>query len=604
MQRALVAAALLTLTVLAGCAEDKPATTTPETGLPAGTSNLGGNSTKVVTSVFPGNYDFTSTRSNVLLKGNLSIKPAERVMIPSPQGGSIEMGLNLPDTAEKVPILMFSTPYMDAAGAISGTTTHVNPSASVKSLIENFVPHGYAVVTHSVRGTGGSDGCNDLMGATEVADIDAALTWLGTQSWSSGAIAMTGVSYDGSTPWSAAATGNPYLKTIIPISGVPDLYGLMYRNGSSESRGPVLLNALYIQGGIDSGSPMSISNRMCPEAVEGLVMSGAAGILGTDPSGYWQARNRKPAVEANYKGSVLSVQGLQDWNVDPSQVIPWVDHLESLGLETKQMLGQWGHAWPDGIGTNGSNTPATRADWKEILLRWMDKELKGMEDVDVGPPVQVRDNLGRWRNEAHYPPHDANWTVFHPTGTLLATEAGPAESAVLYPNAGAGEMPSTPAVAETSVKGAADFALGPAATDLLIAGLPQVPIRVVPDGAGGYIGAAIIARNTTSNTEDVLGWTTMNLNYADGTTTFKPVTPGMPVMAMMEIQPMDGVVQKGEQLVLRLWMFSDNGRVPTAGSSLVTVELGGNSGSTVIIPFIERGPEVYFTPPIGPEGDK
>ena len=49
----------------------------------------------------------------------------------------------------------------------------------------------------------------------------------------------------------------------------------------------------------------------------------------------------------------VSVQGLADWNVDPSQVIPWVDHLESLGIKTKQLFGQWVHTYPDSIGKGG-----------------------------------------------------------------------------------------------------------------------------------------------------------------------------------------------------------------------------------------------------------
>jgi predicted acyl esterase len=34
--------------------------------------------------------------------------------------------------------------------------------------------------------------------------------------------------YDGSTPWMVAAQGDPHLKTIVPASGVPDLFTLLY----------------------------------------------------------------------------------------------------------------------------------------------------------------------------------------------------------------------------------------------------------------------------------------------------------------------------------------------------------------------------------------
>jgi predicted acyl esterase len=460
-------------------------------------------------------------------------------------------------------------------------------------------------VTLSVRGTGGSDGCNDLMGPNEIADLDTALTWMGQQEWSTGKIAMIGVSYDGSTPWSAASTGNPYLKTIVPVSGVPDIYGLMYRNGSSESRGPFLLNALYIQGGIDSGEADKSPGRLCPEAVEGLALSGLAGAAGEDPTGYWQARNRKPGVDANYKGSVFSIQGLQDWNVDPSQVVPWVDHLEAKGLLTKQLLGQWGHAWPDGLGVDGANIDCNddnkvldvcvRADFKEILLHWLDQELKGL-DVDTGAPVQVRDDLGRWRNEEHFPPHDATWTTYHLANGLLADKPGARASAVLYPSASEEFPPNPPPAVDLGVQKAADFALGPLAEDLLIAGLPKVHITVTPQGPGGYMGAYLYDVDP-DGVERRIGWTTMNLAFADGSTTRTEVLPGETIEALMEIQPMDSVVQAGHQLVLRLWVFTDGDRLPTIPPSPVALEMGEGVETVLILPTIVRGPEVYFTPP-------
>jgi predicted acyl esterase len=621
MRGALLVAAMACLTLVSGCLDEG----TPAAGeageATADAPNVGG-SDQVVVSVFPGPYDFEGPYSSVVTPGTLDILEAQRVEIDSPLGGSIEMGLFLPDTDERVPILLFSSPYLDAEESImnagpagaGAAPTVTNPSGAVDSLIENFVPHGYAVVTHAVRGTGGSDGCNDLMGPGELADIDAALTWLGTQEWSNGNIAMTGVSYDGSTPWTAAATGNPHLKTIFPISGVPDLYGLMYRNGSSEARGPVLLNALYIQGGIDSGEPDKAPGRLCPEAIEGLALSGAAGVLGTDPTGYWQARNRKPMVEANYKGSVFSIQGLQDWNVDPSQVIPWVDQLEAKGLVTRQLLGQWGHAWPDGIGADGQNVEdsqgvAVRADWKEVMLRWMEQELKGRTDVDTGAPVQVRDDIGRWRNEEHFPPHDATWTTYHLGSGFLNPEAGPRESAVLYPQAAPGIPPSPPPAVDVAVRGAAKFVLGPLAEDLLISGLPKVHVTVTPQGPGGYIGAYLYDLDEDAQGGNAcgpgrrIGWTTMNLAFADGGTTRQETMPGEPIRAMMEIQPMDSVVKAGHQLALCVWVYTEGdgqtvqARIPTLPPSPVSLEMGEGIESVLVLPTIERGPEVYFTPP-------
>ncbi|MFA5944891.1 MAG: hypothetical protein WC876_10550, partial [Candidatus Thermoplasmatota archaeon] len=69
MRQALLVAALLTLTVLAGCAN--PTDDAPSAVGDQLSANVGG-SDKVVTSVFPGTYNFTGPYSNVLTPGTLA----------------------------------------------------------------------------------------------------------------------------------------------------------------------------------------------------------------------------------------------------------------------------------------------------------------------------------------------------------------------------------------------------------------------------------------------------------------------------------------------------------------------------------------------------
>lgn len=598
MRSALVLAALSTFAVLAGCLGGGAAPAASGDDPAAPVSNVGG-SEKVVTSVFPGEYDLEGPYSRVLTPGPYGIKPAEAVAVPSDiDGEDIWMGLHLPDTTEPAPVLLFASPYF---GFTMGTNDVTDRVGAFGNLVENFVPHGYAVVGLAARGTGNAGGCNDLMGPKETADLSQAVTWLGTQAWSNGNVAMTGVSYDGSTPWAVASTGNPHLKTIIPISGVPDMYGLMYRNGSAESRGPFLLNLLYYGGNIAVGTmePERAPQRVaCPEAIAGTGMAGVAGVTGNDPSGFWQERNRKPGVEASYTGSVFSVQGLQDWNVDPSQVIPWVDQLEGRGLRTKQLLGQWGHSWPDSIQTEdvraAGRLEAFRADYQEILLRWLDQELKG-KAVDTGAPVQVRDNLGRWRNEEHFPPHDATWTTYHLDNGLLSAVPGPRGSAMLYPSLSEDFPPNPPPAVDLGVQKAADFALGPFPDDLLVSGLPKVHVTVTPQGPGGYMAAYLYSRSP-SGAEERIGWTTMNLAFAHGGTERREVIPGEAIQALMEIQPMDAVVEAGDQLLLRLWVFTDGDRLPTVPPGTVSLEMGGEVTSVLVLPTVQRDASVYFEP--------
>ena len=59
-------------------------------------------------------------------------------------------------------------------------------------LIENYVPHGYGVAQVCVFGTGESNHCMDLMGTDEQRGIDAAVSWLGSQGWSTERLELLG----------------------------------------------------------------------------------------------------------------------------------------------------------------------------------------------------------------------------------------------------------------------------------------------------------------------------------------------------------------------------------------------------------------------------
>lgn len=545
-------------------------------------------------------YDFSGPYSRPLTQGDLAIRPADHVYIASPfDGADIEMGIWRPVTETPVPILVHASPYY---GYLMTQTTVMDDAAWYGNLIHSLVPHGYAVVGLAVRGTGDSGGCNDVFGPAETADINAAIDWLAKQAWSTGRIAFTGLSYDGGAAWSAAATGNPHVKTIIPVSGVPDLYGLMYRNGSSENRA-TFLNAAYYGLSIPTTGQQAdrpAIRTVCPDALQGIAWSEYSTVTGAmDPSGFWSQRNRKPLVEANYEGSIWSVQGLKDYNVDPSQVIPWVDQLNASGTKTKQMLGLWYHRYPDMPDSAEGGWTRRRADFAQNLLLWLDSELKGKQ-VDTGPAVEVQDDLGRWRAEAHYPPHDTQWTTYHLDGHTLRTEPGPRTSVVLYPmvNArGSAVPPSPPLGVELGVEGALDLALEPAAEDLLIVGLPKVHVTATPHGPGGYLGAWLYDARPDGTMRGI-GWTTMNLAFADGGTTPRSVVPGEPLEVKMEIQPMDAVVKAGHHLVLRIWMFTDQDRLPTLPAAPVTLEMGGDVNSVLMLPTLVRDPEAYFDPPL------
>ena len=244
MQKALLMVALFATAALAGCAssdgpaDDEPVYTEP-TYTPGQTTN--------VTERIALPFNVTAPWSQTLEAGAYDILDGQSIFVdielPITEGGSallpneepqVHLGLFLPaipgcdwgaaDLGPEcnVPVIADAGPYytesdVDAENRGSGRLGEF--------LISNFVPHGYAVAQISVFGSGKSNHCFDMFGLAEQLGVHGAGEWLGNQPWSNGNVGLIGRSYDGSTPWMAAAHSfeGSALKTIVPISGLTGL---------------------------------------------------------------------------------------------------------------------------------------------------------------------------------------------------------------------------------------------------------------------------------------------------------------------------------------------------------------------------------------------
>ncbi len=528
-------------------------------------------------SVFDGDFRFPDSRSLPLVDGVLDVLDGETQVIASEvDGKDIAMTVWRPDldgaTAEdlaaanildgKVPVLIQASPYY---------TRSANRDGLGNWLSDVIVPHGYAFVALALRSTGDSGGCDDFRGPNMVADISQAIDHIIEQEWASEDVAFIGISYHGGTPWYAAGSGHPAVKTIVPISGTMNAWEVYLRNGTPEVRAPAII-PLYGSSALSNSQrdPVhKVDNFACGEVWEAWAYGVSDAILADrQHDAWWDERNAKPKVMENYQGSVFMVHGFEDWNVDPAVAIPFTQQFADSGREVKQLVGQWGHTYPD-----TASDANKRYDWAEILLRWFDRELKGL-DVDVGPAVQVQDNQGAWRDEAAWPPKDATHLRFAVADGLPA-QADLGTAQVL-----------TPAEWLT-------FSTGPLDEDMRIAGLPKVHVNVTPLGPSGYMGAFLLDK-APDGTEKRIGWTGMNFRFADGTETPKDVTPNEPLLLKMEIQPMDAVVPAGHELVLRI-----GGVVP--GDRIMPPHpypyIFAHGDGFLEVPVIERGPDVFFEPP-------
>ena len=549
-------------------------------------------------------YTDTDVFSRVSVNGTHGIDEVRSVYVPvdtitAADGGAgltgdaeVHLGLWLPViegcdynagnvTPEcQVPVIAEIGPYYD-----DGDVDALTPANRLgRFLIENYVPHGYGVAQVSVFGTGNSNHCMDLMGTDEQRGIDAAVTWLGSQGWSNGKVGIIGKSYDGSTPWQAATFGNPYLATIVPMSGLIGVHELMWRNGSMEARGMIMHNGVYGSFGVDGDSD-DVDNA-CEGYFEGYVNGPAAYLSGgmVDFAGntYWTERSFIGRALENYKGSVYIIQGMQDWNVDPHMAFPIHQQVADAGIEIKTLAGQWAHDYPDrveghssqGVGRGQEAYPYTlRWDWADEMLYWFDWYLKG-EGRAPSLGVEMQDNRGGWRFESTWPSTDTEYvsvdvSTLEPSGALMG-----------------------------SARGIITFSYGPFEQDTYIAGMPTLHTSVTPHTTNS---GHIFIEMTDSNSIH-LGHAVMDLRFHDGGRDgVATLTPFSTVLAKVEFMPMDVFLAAGETIQFTVSQTGEDYVPSPAASGDYSIDW---SASTLTLPIVYRSCDDLFQAPMQNYGEE
>lgn len=156
-----------------------------------------------------------------------------------------------PDSADSVPAIVSHGPYAKgqtfAAGyaqawakltadypeALEGSSTRYTAWELLDP--DQWVPHGYALVRIDSRGAGRSPGFVDVWSAQETRDYYEAIEWVAEQSWCTGKIGLSGISYFAKNQWQVAALRPPHLAAICPWEGSNDFYREMTHHGGMHS---------------------------------------------------------------------------------------------------------------------------------------------------------------------------------------------------------------------------------------------------------------------------------------------------------------------------------------------------------------------------------
>ena len=527
--------------------------------------------------------DYTGTRSKLPIDGiynwtgpsehfvEVDLPPSEQdAGYPEPALMHIALWLPNVEPGQTVPVIATIHPYYDFGTEVADGDSNPNtiPDGGVGAwVLDQFVPHGYALAQVSTFGSGKSTHCQDVKGLGEQVGIQAAVKWLGEQEWSNGNVGLMGKSYAGTTNWEAAQNPSEHLKTIVPISGSIGVQQMFYRNGSSEFR--AVGYDLAYEGATTDMTTDDL--RVCSDDAVGPAMpvttSLAAEFGGADWSDYWEERYHLGDVLENYNGSVYLVWGLQDWNVDPYHAFPAYQMLRDAGIHTRAISGQWAHNYVDqpdrhgelGSGYGGEAYPnMTRMDWAIELWNWFEYYLKDLGE-EPEAHVQIQTNDGKWHVEETWPPTDLSWDL---------------QDLSEWDGIGNGVVSATSSISIVSPV---------FEEEIHLSGLPTLHLDVNTRGCnGGQIFATLWDETVGMR----LGHAVMDIRYRDGGYDAKPVSPVGSYTMLMEFNPLDVILPAGHSLSLELTDTGADYLPSTCAAFGLTVQ-----GGTFGMPLIDRPTE-------------
>ena len=286
-----------------------------------------------------------------------------------------------------------------------------------------WVPRGYIAVRVDGRGSGKSPGRTDPWSPSEACDFYDAIEWAGRQSWSTGRVGLSGVSYFAMTQWLVAGLKPPSLAAMIPWEGAADMYRDFGYHGGIFSFGFVVNwynnhMAHHLLGRPQASAPDAFATPWVWEYMRYSLDSAWYDGRRAD----W-AKIDVPFLSAgNWSGMGLHLRG----------------NTEGFTRAASKQKRLRIHA-----GTHYH--PFYSAEGREDQLRFFDHWLKG---IDTGimrePPVKLLIRKGghgnaEWRFESAWPIGRTRWTRLylqpgpdHAAGTL-ATDAPRRASSIRYP---------------------------------------------------------------------------------------------------------------------------------------------------------------------------
>ena len=366
------------------------------------------------------------------------------IKVRMPDGTLLDGNIFRPDSDERFPVILGAHAYSKDLQSPPLRPVGFTPMRGYMESGDStfFARRGYVHAVFNVRGSGKSEGFYQLMGPLEVQDIWHLIEWLAAQPWSTGDVAMFGVSYFARLAKAVAALGPKPLKTIFaPFAGTDDYRHRCY-HGGILAHGFVMhwrnslhkpnYRSLYKAAHGEVAYKEAVEQAMRDEEI--MAVPGLREVLQNPDVGtnalvvdvllhpfdgpFWRERSAQDAKATipAYLGACWGNYGLhlpgaftawKDWNGPKKMVI-------GPGIYLDRPVYQY----------------------QDESLRWFDHWLKGIDNgVMDEPPIRCFiPPTGEWKSLDDWPPPQARWTTFylHKENTLSEHELWPDEGADFF----------------------------------------------------------------------------------------------------------------------------------------------------------------------------
>ncbi len=412
-------------------------------------------------------------------------------VVPMRDGVLLRADILLPEQGGPFPVLVYRTPYGKQNARMEYKT------------FERAVQRGYAVVIQDVRGRYRSDG-EFRPYENEGRDGFDTIEWAARQPWSNGAIGTFGLSYPGAVQWLAAVQTPPHLKAMVPAMTFSSAQNFFYAGGTWDMS---WIDWIWFNIAPDVrekqglAGPKTYREAAASWSAEGPQMQRLLPLaelpqlkqtaqyyydwLGHPPQDpWWGWADLRDKYDRNH-AAVLNLSGWYDDNYGPEGATTnFIGLLKSRSGQTDPathlLLGPWVHGVDStAIAKSGEREfgPDAAIDYDEVVLRWMDHYLRGIDNsVEREAPVRYYVmGTNKWRVAQAWPPA-ATATAFYLSPNpdkkagLLTVSKPEAKSRFTTFVAD----PANPVVNEYAVSGAHDYRKLAERSDVLSFATPRL----------------------------------------------------------------------------------------------------------------------------------